>query len=182
MPVVVASNSSHTVVVNRDRNIGSVTASSTVVRVPDAGASLGAVTESATAVNVSSPGPQGPAGTPGGTADARIADGALGGHRIVRSTGADTVGYASNADSTHGDDTVGMTLGAAADGGTIDVQRSGSVTFNGWAWTPGEPVFLGADGGVTQVVPDASAAFIQIIGHAESATVLNLHIEPPFYY
>ena len=136
-------------------------------------------------VNVQGPqGAAGPAGVEGGTFTVRDADGALGGHRIVRSTGLNSVGYASNDDSSHGDDTQGITLGAAIDGAAISVQRVGSVTFNGWAWTPGEPIYLGTNGQPTQTEPtaEAGAAFVQVLGHAEASDTLFLRIDPPIYF
>jgi hypothetical protein len=181
MPVIVASGMTpRIVVVNNTTSVGSVTARSSSVRIPDQGVSLGAVTERTTVVQVASTGVQGAAGAPGGTSEPRIASEALGGHRVVRSTGADTVGYASSDNPLHGDDTQGMTLGAASSGATVTVQRTGSVTFNGWAWTQGEPVFLGTGGLPTQNVP--TAGFVQVIGHAESADTLFLQIEPPIYF
>jgi hypothetical protein len=126
------------------------------------------------------PGPQGTPGAAGGTYETRTASETLGGHRIVRSTGADTVGYASSDNPDHGDDTQGMTLGAATSGATVNVQRVGSVTHSGWAWTPGEPVFLGTSGLPTQTPP--SDGFVQVIGHAEAADTLFLSIEPPIYF
>lgn len=149
--------------------------------------SVATTTKVASTVQVSSQGPQGPQGAPGpegGSSEARIADGTLGGHRIVRSAGDDLVGYADSTNPSHGDDTQGMTLGAADDGETVQVQRIGSVTYNGWSWTQGTPVFLGANGLPTQTPPspDNGDAFSQVIGHAEAPTVLYLSIEPPVYF
>lgn len=129
-------------------------------------------------------GPQGPQGLEGGASEQRTASEDLGGHRIVRSTGNDTVGYASSANAAHGDDTQGMTTGAAASGASVDVQRIGSVVFSGWNWTQGEPVYLGAAGVPTQTPPspENGDAFSQVIGHAEAPTVIFLSIETPIYF
>src|SRR5690606_16691988 len=97
-------------------------------------------------IAVSSPGVQGKPGQDGGTATQRIAATDLGGRRVVRSTSATHVGYADCTESTHGDDTLGMTVGAAVQGASVQVAARGSIQFNGWSWTPGEPVFLGANG------------------------------------
>lgn len=128
-------------------------------------------------------GPRGVQGVPGpagGVSELRTASEGLGGHRIVRSTGAGTVGYASSDNADHGDDTLGMTIGAATSGATVNVQRVGPVTHSGWAWTPGEPVFLGTNGLPTQTPP--SDGFVQVIGHAEAADTLFLSVEPPIYF
>lgn len=135
-------------------------------------------------VQVASLGPQGPAGVAGDAYDTRIAATTLGGHRVVRTEADGRIGYADATDTTHGDDTVGLTVGAANENEEVNVQRSGSLAFNGWSWTPGEPVFLSTTGTMTQVPPTAAggAAFSQVIGHAETATTLFINPQPPIYF
>lgn len=154
-----------------------------LVRVTDR-MNVATVSTSTPSVAVSSPGAQGPRGEPGGNAESRTASTALGGHRVVRSTGAGAVGYADSTNAAHGDDTVGITLGAANLGDPIQVQRTGSVVEPSWNWTPLAPVFYGAAGVLTQIPPslENGDAFIQIIGHAESATTLFVAIESPIYF
>lgn len=129
-------------------------------------------------------GDKGDKGDPGNNYDIRVANEYLGGHRVVRSTGAVRVGYADCTDSTHGDDTVGLTLGAANVDEEVNVQRIGSISFNGWVWVPGESIFLGINGILTQDVPDPlnGATFMQVIGHAEDITTVYLSIDPPIYF
>lgn len=112
----------------------------------------------------------------------RTASGAIGGHRVVRSVSATAVGYASAADASHGDDTIGVTTQAAVDGASIEVQRTGTLTHAGWTWTQGERIYLGADGSLTQTVPDETHAFIQVVGHAEASDSMFIKIESPIYY
>jgi hypothetical protein len=133
-------------------------------------------------VEVGTPGPRGPQGLPGEAGAEfllRFAVGAIGGHRVVRSLNSTQVGYADNTNPLHGDDTLGMTRGAAVDGASVEVQRTGTITFGGWGFTPGETVFLAANGLLTQVAPQAG--FIQQIGYAEDVTTLFLSIEPPIF-
>lgn len=137
------------------------------------------VTDSARAVAIAAPGPQGPKGEPGNTSLTYTASEVLGGHRIVRSTGDGSCGYADHANLEHGDDTIGMTLGAAALGAPVEVQCANRLSHSGWAWTPGLPVFLGTNGLPTQVEP--TTGFSQVIGHAEDATTLFLSIQPSIY-
>jgi hypothetical protein len=179
MPVIVASGRGNVVTVNRSLNVATVTRDTRATAITDRNIAA-SVRDTQRTVAVAAPGPQGTPGAPGGTSAPRIADGVLGGHRIVRSTGANSVGYASSDNPLHGDDTQGMTLGAAVDGGTVNVQRVGPVTFNGWSWSQGEPVFLGVDGLPTQTAP--TSGFIQVIGHAEAPDTLYLQIEPPIYF
>lgn len=136
-------------------------------------------TEVTRTVEVGIPGPAGPAGPAGGTSIQRIAAQALGGHRIVRSISAAAVDYASSDQPTHGDDTLGITNGAVAAGAAADIITTGPITFNGWAWTPLQPVFVGLNGLPTQTAP--STGFMQEIGYAEDSTTIFIRVEPPTY-
>lgn len=128
-------------------------------------------------------GPSGPPGPAGGNVIALPAATALGGHRVVRSTGDGRCGYASADNPLHGDDVLGITLGAAVAGANANVQVAGEVTEPSWAWTPQEPVFLGANGVLTQEPPtEPDAAFVLIVGFATSPTGLMLRIEGPIYF
>lgn len=178
MAVVTTTRSTSTVVVDRARTAAIVQNRPQAASVPDQ-RTAATVDRRPAVVGVSSPGVQGRAGQDGGTTEARIAATDLGGHRIVRSTSGTAVGYADCTNAAHGDDTLGMTIGAALAGDAVQVQARGPVSFNGWAWTPGEPVFLGASGQPTQAPP--AGAFEQVIGYAEDATTIHLRIAQPIY-
>jgi len=47
----------------------------------------------------------------------------------------------------------------------------GFIRDDTWTWTPGGDIYAGAAGALTQTVP-ASGKFLQILGHAKSATVV----------
>lgn len=125
-------------------------------------------------------GPQGPPGPAGGNVVQLQAVGVLGGHRVVRSVPGG-IGYASANNPLHGDDVVGITLQAGADE-LINVQVAGEVEEPSWDWTPQEPIFLGADGLLTQVPPEEPAAFVLVFGFATSPTSIMIRIEPPIYF
>lgn len=125
-------------------------------------------------------GPEGPPGPAGGNVVQLQAVGVLGGHRVVRSVPGG-IGYASANDPAHGDDVVGLTLQAGADE-PINVQVAGEVVEPSWDWAPQEPIFLGADGMLTQVPPEEPAAFVLVFGFATSPTSLMIRIEPPIYF
>jgi len=114
----------------------------------------------------------------------RRAAGPLGGHRVVRSAGVDLVEYASAANPEHGDDTLGITTGAAGDGLEVVVRTRGPIRFDGWNWTPLEPLYLALDGAMTQTPPEPAngAAFVQVVGHAESSTTVFLSPQQPIYF
>lgn len=183
MAVVTSNARSTTVMVSSDRVLQIAERRPEAVLTPDR-RTLSWLVDNARTVAATAPGVQGPRGAEGGTSAPRIAAQALGGHRLVRSIDAERVDYVSSDNPAHGDDTLGLTLGAAAAGAPIEVQAAGPVTFNGWAWTPGEPVFAGRDGLVTQVAPDPDAGdqFCQPIGHAETATTLLLRLQGPTYF
>lgn len=136
-------------------------------------------TETAT-VEVGTRGLQGTQGEPGAGGDqiidARIAANTLGGHRIVRVV-AGEVDYASADDLEHMDDVLGLTLAAAAQGASVQVLREGSITEPSWSWSPGEPLFLGINGLITQT-PGANA-FDLPVGYAETATTAYITIGTP---
>lgn len=183
MAVVVSNARSTTVVVSADRVLQITERRPDTVQVSDRRTTHTA-TDNARTVVATAPGVQGPRGAEGGTSVTRIAAQALGGHRLVRSIDAQQVDYVSNDNPLHGDDTLGLTLGAAVAGAPIEVQATGQVTFAGWAWTPGEPVFAGRDGLLTQVAPDpdTGAMFSQPVGHAETSTTLLLRLLDSIYF
>jgi hypothetical protein len=109
-----------------------------------------------------------------------LASEVLGGHRIVRSTGNGEVGYADCSNAVHGDDTVGLTLGAVGIGENVTVQHSGYVTNVGWSWTMGLPIFLSTTGLLTQTQP--ASGFVQVVGHAADTDTMFISIETPIYY
>ena len=125
-------------------------------------------------------GPQGVPGPPGSGVVAGTAAEALGGHRMVRGA-RDALTYATNTDASHADDIQGLTLGAAAAGAGVLLQRAGDVTEPSWSWTPETPVFLGPNGQLTQTPPDDSAAFTLCVGFAATPTTLVLRFEAPIY-
>lgn len=125
---------------------------------------------------------QGPPGPTGGTAVERTAGTALGGHRVVRSAGGISVAYASCTQAEHGDDVLGVTLGAAALGAPVLVQTQGELDEPSWSWTPDEPVFLGEDGGLTQEPPaGVDTKFLLVLGFAASSTRLVIRIGAAIY-
>ncbi|CDF86325.1 conserved hypothetical protein [Pseudomonas knackmussii B13] len=118
------------------------------------------------------PGPQGNPGPAGGSALQKVAAVPLSGHRLVFSPDGVAVDYADCGALDSRSNTLGLTLGAADAGAPVNIQRSGEVMFEGWAWSSG-PVFLGHAGQVTQSLPQ-DAAFSLVVGFAMNATTLFL--------
>lgn len=160
-PVVVRQASSAVVVVERTR---------AVVVAPQAGRGSVVVSRGGT-------GRPGPPGQSGATYLTYVADGAIGGQRVVRATTAGKVGYVDPSDPAQAHAAIGLTMGAATDGASINVQFSGEMTEPSWAWAANQPIFAGANGVPTQTPP--TTGFQAAIGVAISATSLVIQIKSP---
>jgi hypothetical protein len=174
---VVRATPAGTTVVQRDgsNNLGVVPVSPVAVRI-EAG------TGGPRVIELGTPGPAGAQGEPGppGTAVLqRVAAQALGGHRLVRALADGSVDYVDSANPLHGDDTLGLTIGAVSAGALATVQTSGPIVEPSWAWTPGEPVFADVNGLLSQT--PSGTAFTQVIGFAATATNLVIAIQPTIY-
>jgi hypothetical protein len=121
------------------------------------------------------PGVPGDAGIPGPAGGAAVqltAAAALGGNRVV--TGAST--YADNADVSSAGLAVGVTMGAASVGATVNIIVIGEL--DGFAGlTVNQPVYIAANGTLSQTPP--ATGYLQRMGVAVSATKLLINISPP---
>lgn len=121
------------------------------------------------------PGRQGIPGPAGGAAVERVAGETLSALRVVYELDGQVFAL-DYRDASAIYLLLGLTLTAAAAGGHINVQRSGPLDDAAWNWTPG-PVWLGADGGLTQVAP--VDGFCVLLGSAVSPTRLILDFHQP---
>lgn len=125
-----------------------------------------------TVVSVGEQGPPGQPGPPGvsGSATAQyVAGEALGGNRCVKLDAAGLAMYASNLDTASLGGFVGVSVGAVGMAELVTVQYYGLMVEPSWSWTPGQLVFLGTNGLLTQVPPSAPA-FQLVVGYAPTAT------------
>lgn len=107
----------------------------------------------------------------------KVAHGTLSGHRAVTPRDAETVEYATNSDVLiHRP--VWLTTSSAVAGDLVQVHVFGSITESSWNWIPGRQVWLGIDGALTQIVPSAPAALVQL-GVAESPETLFFDPKTP---
>ena len=114
-------------------------------------------------------GPPGPAGPVGGVIT-RTAGEAIGGHRAV-TIGADGKAYLASPVEPQAMAVFGVTTGAAAVGAPVTIQCAGALSEASWNWTSG-PVWLGAAGALTQIVPTVGAAVH--VGTAGGPTTLTI--------
>jgi len=95
----------------------------------------------------------------------------LSGHRVVTPGPDDTLDYASNVVAAHLHAPLWITQGAVTAGQPATVLAYGALTESSWVWIPGVPLFLGADGLLTQTPPVAPGAlFSAQVGTATSPT------------
>lgn len=125
-------------------------------------------------------GPPGPAGAAAGRV-AAVAGQALSGHRVVTFDSSGLAVYADNATASHAWASVGVTTAAAASGSVVEVAVTGEIIEPSWSWAPGLPVFVGANGALTQTAPQAAGVFCRVIGAAKNATSLLVGAQIPVF-
>jgi hypothetical protein len=107
----------------------------------------------------------------------KVAAFALGGNRVVAFRSDGLVEHASNTTAGHQHLSVGVTTGAVSLGAVADVLSLGEMTEGSWSWTPGQLVFLGVNGLLTQTVPTAPS-FLRVVGVAVTSTTLFISPHP----
>ncbi|KAB7788066.1 hypothetical protein [Methylorubrum populi] len=105
-----------------------------------------------------------------------IADEDLGGHRVVRISGAGRAAYASCADAEHAEFVIGMTRTAIASGARGLVSTQGVVEEPSWAWELG-PLFLGLSGLLTPN-PPTSGFVLRVATVVTPTRIMLVHDEP----
>jgi hypothetical protein len=125
-------------------------------------------------------GPAGPQGLPGpaGGETLYVADEPISALRVVRLSSSGHVRLA-RPEEAESHSPLGVSLQAAASGGTLSVALQGQVQDNSWAWIPGQSVFLGANGTLTSVQQNLNVAIV--VGTASAPTSLMVRIQPPLF-
>lgn len=121
------------------------------------------------------PGPPGPAGQAVSTQDL-TASSTISAYTVVALSNGQAAIADSSIPSQIGN-VIGVSKNGAAQGATVTVQYGGPVTYNGWDWTLGLPVFVGTTGRLTQTSP--SSGFNQIIGFPINSTTLLVLLQSP---
>lgn len=66
----------------------------------------------------------------------------------------------------------GLATSSVSAAAVASILIQGTVRFDTWTWTPGQPIYLsGTTGGLTQTVPAVSGDKVQVVGYAITATV-----------
>jgi hypothetical protein len=129
-------------------------------------------------------GPPGPAGIQGPAGSNVVlsypCQTAVSGHRMVRLNAQAQVLYASAEVAGDANLLLGMTTHAAVEGASVSVQRFGEFTEPSWSWTPNAPIYLAADGHLTQTPPEAPTfKFSLVVGFAIAPTKAFIDIREP---
>lgn len=149
-------------IVTRWRYLDQVTAA-TVARAP----------ETPLAAIVGPPGERGLTGADGPPTNPNTlfeAGEAIGGHRAVFVAPDGKLWLADPATAV-ASPPIGISVGAGAAGAQVPVRSTGLVTESSWSWAGG-PIYLGAGGLLTQVVPTAIVMFL--IGVSAGPTKMRL--------
>lgn len=136
-----------------------------------------------TIITAGEQGPRGIQGQPGTAGSAHLtylAAGPLSGHRAVRAAAGGTVTYADQTELAYANAVLGITMHAAEDGAQVSVQFSGEMVEPSWDWEINQPVFLGANGHLTQAVPATGVCLI--LGVATAPTVIAVAIKQPIIF
>lgn len=117
-------------------------------------------------------------GAPGGAGAVYAAAENVSGHHVM---GVDASGqvFAAGADTlSHALRIAGVSLNAAVAGDDVTVVGAGLVQNDGWAFTPGQPVYLGLAGALVQALP-VGALYARVIGTAVGSTRVLVDMQPP---
>lgn len=124
-------------------------------------------------------GDQGPRGQSGGISYDYPAAIHLSGHRMVTLNESGAAIYASNEIFTHANRVVGMTTNAAVQGDQVTIQKFGELTEPTWNWQLDKPVYLAADGFLTQEPPAQPAKFSLVVGFPISINTVFVNLQLP---
>ena len=113
----------------------------------------------------------GDAGGGGGVAFAITAPAAtaLSALRVVVEEGGEFV-YADPSSASHAQQAAGLVTQAYAQAETATARLSVILSDNGWNWNPALPIWLGANGTLTQTIP--TSGFLRVMARAIDATTI----------
>lgn len=180
--VIVNTGTTRRVVVDRARTAAIASGAGRGTRVKDraAVANLDGTKE---VVRVASVGIQGPPGADGVDADnvvIRTSGQAISGGRVVK-LGPDGKVYLASA-GVVGDATLIVGVAVTATSGpdeSLTVRLEGRMTDPVWSWTPGMPLYCGANGVLSHTPPAPPMAFVCEVARALTATEILVDTQTP---
>lgn len=184
---VVVNNNTETAIVEIDNSTIVVSTAEEVTVVESESESIVvSVEQETTVVSVGEQGPagpQGPVGPKGDPGTGISVDVSLLTNQIVSSykvMTVDPLGFAIYADPLNPDhvsNVLGVSINAVTDNTYVTIRSSGFLEDAAWNWTSYEPVFLGANGALTQTPP--TVGFLLIVATVISPTKLLINIKEP---
>ena len=118
---------------------------------------------------------QGPPGTAGGQVLSRTTAQNVSALRVVRDAGAGLVYAQPTTEDAYS--VTGVTVAAALEGEAVGVQVSGVLEDASFSLTLGSPVYLGADGSLTQSAPASGA--VVVVGRPLTPTSMAISVLQP---
>jgi hypothetical protein len=100
---------------------------------------------------------------------------ALGGHRAI-TVADDGLAYHAQPNDPSARTIAGVTTGAVVEGDLVNVRAGGIITNLSWAWIEEQPVWLAADGLLTQTTP--TSGYLVQVGVPVGPT--QLRVAPQF--
>ena len=175
---VVQINIPKTNVIELDKDVIEVTTSNTteIIQVIKENFLVQPIEQTTLVETVIAQGPMGPIGLPNSMMS-YVAGDIIQGHKAVSILSQGNAFLADPTNVTYIGTIAGVSLNAANEGQNVTVQSFGPLEYEGWNWTPGNPVFVGLLGMLVQPQP-VSTAFVQVIGYALSPTRLMINLQP----
>lgn len=100
---------------------------------------------------------------------ALVASGDLSGHRVVTTRDDGTIEYADNA-TTGRERPLFLTMRAIESGMADAVLIAGEMAEPSWSWIPGEALYLGSNGAMTQIPPSSAGLTLVELGRVVTPT------------
>lgn len=123
-------------------------------------------------------GPRGQQGVAGSDALTKYTLSALSANKVVRLSDATHVTPISALERSDAWGAIAVTVTAASAPETaVSVIVFGELADDSWNWVPGLPIFVGANGGLTQT-RDPAWAFVRVIGNAISPARIFIDSQP----
>jgi hypothetical protein len=100
------------------------------------------------------------------------------GHRLLVPDADGLAVYADPTDLDHVSKSIWMSVSSWTDGWTARLVSQGKVEESTWNWTPGQSIWLGLDGQLTQTIPP-EAAFIRRVAEVIDPTTIEFRPSQP---
>lgn len=149
----------------------------------EGGTTVISTVDSPSILYASEQGPVGPEGKPGpaaGTAFTRPAAANVSGGKAVTLNAAGQVLHANGANAAMAHSVAGISLNGGAAGADITIiTTGGEIEESVWNWQANKPVFLGADGVLTQTAP--TSGYLLVVGVAVGPTRMLVKVQQPIF-